>query len=169
MSSRGLLIYRIILAAVIASLMVTIFCLSAQSAEKSSQLSGSVTERICEIVVPGFKTKSRSDQVNIIAQYNRIIRKYGHFTEYLALGFFAALQLTNHRRLFAMKSGLILSFITAALMAFMYSITDEIHQLFVPGRAFQIYDIAVDTIGATIGSGIAVTAAALTRRIRGRH
>lgn len=32
-----------------------------------------------------------------------------------------------------------------------YAITDEIHQLFVPGRAFQLIDILVDSAGALIG------------------
>ncbi len=169
MSPRRLLIYQIILAVIIASLMVTIFCLSAQNADKSSELSGNVTEKICEIVVPGFRNKTRADQVSIIVQYNRIIRTYGHFTEYLLFGFFMALQLANHRRLFAVKNSLILSFITAALFAFMYSITDEIHQIFVPGRSFQIYDIAVDTIGATIGSGVSALGVLIARRIRGRR
>ena len=32
-----------------------------------------------------------------------------------------------------------------------YAITDEIHQIFVPDRAFQISDILVDSTGALIG------------------
>ena len=32
-----------------------------------------------------------------------------------------------------------------------YAVTDEIHQLFVPDRAFQLSDILVDSTGALIG------------------
>jgi VanZ family protein len=32
-----------------------------------------------------------------------------------------------------------------------YAITDEIHQIFVPDRAFQLSDILVDSTGALIG------------------
>lgn len=32
-----------------------------------------------------------------------------------------------------------------------YGITDETHQLFVPGRAFQLSDLVMDAIGSMIG------------------
>ena len=32
-----------------------------------------------------------------------------------------------------------------------YSITDEIHQIFVSGRSGEIRDIIVDTCGSTVG------------------
>ena len=32
--------------------------------------------------------------------------------------------------------------------------TDEIHQIFVPGRAFQVTDILVDSAGALLGIGV---------------
>lgn len=38
----------------------------------------------------------------------------------------------------------------AIILSFFYSITDEIHQTFVPGRAFQNLDIFVDTMGASL-------------------
>lgn len=46
-----------------------------------------------------------------------------------------------------------ISFLTAAL----YAVSDEVHQLFVEGRAFQLSDIFIDSIGAAIG--VAVSAA----------
>jgi VanZ family protein len=36
-------------------------------------------------------------------------------------------------------------------IAILYSLGDEIHQIFVPGREFQLEDLAVDTIGALVG------------------
>jgi VanZ family protein len=30
-------------------------------------------------------------------------------------------------------------------------VIDEVHQLFVPGRAFQVSDLAMDTAGSIIG------------------
>ena len=41
--------------------------------------------------------------------------------------------------------------IIAFLGTTFYATTDEIHQIFVPGRAFQISDILVDSTGALIG------------------
>jgi VanZ family protein len=36
-------------------------------------------------------------------------------------------------------------------IAILYSLSDEFHQLFVPGRTFQLIDLALDSFGALIG------------------
>ena len=52
----------------------------------------------------------------------------------------------------------------ACIAATAYGITDELHQGFVPGRDPSMKDIAMDTIGAILGSGLA---AVWARRWRG--
>ena len=42
--------------------------------------------------------------------------------------------------------------ITVLAMTMVYSISDELHQMFVPGRVADIYDVQADAIGATIGT-----------------
>ena len=39
----------------------------------------------------------------------------------------------------------------AFAVTLLYGVSDEIHQLFVPGRGFQFYDILMDGVGALIG------------------
>jgi len=41
----------------------------------------------------------------------------------------------------------------AFLLSFLYGVTDEVHQLFVPERAFQVFDIFIDGLGAALGIG----------------
>jgi len=36
----------------------------------------------------------------------------------------------------------------------MYALFDEIHQMFVPGRAFQLFDLSLDAVGIILGLGI---------------
>jgi VanZ family protein len=36
-------------------------------------------------------------------------------------------------------------------MAVLYAFSDETHQLFVPGRTFQLADLALDALGALVG------------------
>ena len=43
------------------------------------------------------------------------------------------------------------SMIIAVLLSVVYGFTDEWHQMYVPGRAPDLYDILNDFIGATIG------------------
>lgn len=44
--------------------------------------------------------------------------------------------------------------ILVVLAAFLYGLSDEYHQTFVPGRNFGTYDLLADTIGGTIGGYI---------------
>ncbi len=39
-------------------------------------------------------------------------------------------------------------YLYAILIAIAYGLTDEIHQLFVPGRFFSVYDILANSLGA---------------------
>ena len=73
-----------------------------------------------------------------------IVRKFAHFFEYAALGFLIGCALFLSRRRF--------SPITAVICSALYSVSDEIHQYFVPGRACRIFDVGVDTLGALTGT-----------------
>ena len=42
--------------------------------------------------------------------------------------------------------------ITAVLITIGYGITDEVHQLFVPGRSGDVYDLMADAAGALVGT-----------------
>ncbi len=41
----------------------------------------------------------------------------------------------------------------AIAISSLYGVTDEYHQLFVPGRTFEWWDIVADTIGSVLGAG----------------
>ena len=75
---------------------------------------------------------------------NHYIRKLAHFTAYLILGVLVYNLLLCY---FTNKKSLILSLIICLL----YAISDEIHQMFVPGRAGQIRDVLIDFSGTTLG------------------
>lgn len=40
----------------------------------------------------------------------------------------------------------------AFILTCIYALSDEFHQLFVPGRAFELLDIALDSLGALAGA-----------------
>lgn len=71
----------------------------------------------------------------------------GHFTEYFIFALLLATALRNH-----------VSPRTAALgaiaIASAYGITDEIHQIFVPGRSCDPVDWLVDTVAAVVACAI---------------
>jgi VanZ family protein len=52
----------------------------------------------------------------------------------------------------------------AVLLCVGYGVLDELHQIPIPGRAFNVVDILCDALGAVIGVGLAVLVARWRRR-----
>jgi VanZ family protein len=78
-----------------------------------------------------------------------IVSSCAHFAEYTVFGvllFVAVLRRTTPR--------LALAVIIAVACASLYGVSDEFHQLFVPGRACDPVDWLVDTCGATLGASV---------------
>ena len=63
-----------------------------------------------------------------------------HLLEYFVLSFFLFRAFNGYN----VKNAFLLSILISTL----YGVTDEIHQLFVPGRAFEIKDIFIDLLGS---------------------
>jgi len=125
--------------------MIVIFILSAQNAEKSSDTSGSVLTFILNITYRGFKDMNPSEQFELLEIYQGFIRKFAHF---FIFGILGVLAVNAYKSLKIRDNGkvAILAFATCVI----YAITDEVHQLFVPGRAFEFTDIIIDSSGSFI-------------------
>lgn len=112
-----------------ALVMYIIFSFSAQSAEGSQALSEGLLDRILKIIP--FEIS------------HVFLRKTAHFSEYALLGAvsFCAFSFTLKRK----------SFLWGWVLSAAYAITDEIHQLFIPGRACRAFDVFIDSLGAAAG------------------
>jgi VanZ family protein len=75
------------------------------------------------------------------------LRKLAHLTEYAIFALFLYHAKGNGRRDAWRPKKAVLCILIAAL----YSLTDEFHQRYVPGRGPSIVDSGIDTIGATLG------------------
>ncbi len=158
-SNLKILIARYLLWTAVLALMVVIFLFSAKTAEQSSSASGSFAEKVLTLVIPGFSDFSEDAQKEAVNSIQFVVRKGAHFAVYFALGALC---------LFAMNTYYITAkrrFITALSISSVYAVTDEIHQLFVPGRAGQIRDVLIDFAGALTGVAIAVLIIFIYRKI----
>ena len=120
-----------------------IFFMSCENAEKSSNTSGQ-TIRVVLSAVPEFEKQPEEVKINIIEKLEFIVRKSAHFIGYMILGILASgliLQYENINKKYPL----------AFLICVIYAISDEIHQLFVPGRAGQIRDVLIDSAGSFLG------------------
>lgn len=77
---------------------------------------------------------------------DRLIKKTSHMVEYGILGGLAwrALHRISGRASFRTSAA-------SFLLAILYSVSDEFHQTFVPGRDGNPWDVCIDGLGITIG------------------
>jgi VanZ family protein len=122
--------------------MCGIFLLSAQTAEQSSQTSGTVIHEILLKISDEYVNISPAEQKNIIDSLQFFIRKGTHFSIYALLA--ALFFLSFSQSSFRLKTKYFLSFLCTVL----YAISDEIHQTFVPGRSGELRDVLIDSCGA---------------------
>ncbi len=75
-------------------------------------------------------------------------KKGGHVVGYALLGL-AYLHAMEPRGLAHLRLARI-----AVLLAALYAVSDEVHQVFVPGRGASVRDVLIDTVGASLGVGL---------------
>ena len=129
MKQRGANIKKIIIILLPLAWMAMIFYLSHQPAEQSAELSGGIVANLIEIFH--------------LPVTEHFVRKAAHFSEYAVLG----ILVVNAVRLFVSNHFLWTSVVVCSL----YSVTDELHQLFIPGRSCQVSDMLLDTAGSAAG------------------
>lgn len=117
-----------------------IFYLSHQPGSASSELSSGLMADLisfAEVIIPfqGLDT----------GILHHLFRKSAHFFAYFILGIlcFIAMNKSIHRPL---KVG-----VWAFLICVFYAISDETHQLFIPGRSGEIRDVLIDSGGSFVG------------------
>ncbi len=143
---------RIIIAAVLWLLVILwmffIFSMSAENSEESGKTSGKVVDKIAGIIVPGYKEMTDAEKENVRDSLSLPIRKLAHFTEYAVFGTLLSGAVTLTGRKISL-SPLKAAFSLAG--GWLYALTDEFHQSFVPGRGPALKDVLIDGAGATCG------------------
>lgn len=135
------------------TVMVCIFCFSAQNADTSSKLSNGFISTYIGKVLKSILPRFYSDDFSLD------IRKYAHMFEYLCLGISSLLFMKE-----LLPGKIILPCFYAEIISFLYSCSDEFHQTFVPGRSGRLSDVGVDAIGFT--TGIIILAAFLWLKLK---
>lgn len=74
--------------------------------------------------------------------------KFIHIVEYSIFGILAARALKNSSPGVLNKNFIMLAILITAA----YGVSDEFHQIFVPFRVFDVFDLTADLIGGTIGA-----------------
>ena len=150
---------RVIFLFVMLLWMALIFWFSSRDGDESSEDSIEVGLMVCHIAVPGFDDMPWERQYELAKGIDFFVRKTAHFTEYLLLAQYAmGAFLKDERR----KLAAFFAWLTASG----YAVTDEIHQLFVPGRAGMAGDVLIDSSGALMGCFICLLGMYIVKRWR---
>ncbi|MBE6815841.1 MAG: VanZ family protein [Ruminococcaceae bacterium] len=136
-------IYFYVSLIIVLSLFVLIFCLSHQSGEESTETSGWFTS-LLNFIFPFELTED-------------FVRTMAHFSEFACLSFFMNNLFVSYKEK--------LTPVFACALSFFYAITDEIHQIFVPGRACQFLDMMVDLAGIVSGMFVFTILYLLTNKL----
>ena len=123
--------------------MITIFTFSSDSSYESTKKSNKLIITFAEMF--NRKELSKKDKARYIEKFVVVVRKGAHLSIYLVLGLLVASLLKEYN---IVDKRMI---IYGVLSCFLYACSDEIHQLFVPGRSGEILDVLIDTIGSFIG------------------
>ena len=142
---------RVIFWGITVGIMVIVFLNSAKDATQSSEISMSFTEKLFAVFVPDYGAMDEASKLSLITEMQFFIRKSAHFLSYFAMGLFCTLAYNTHKLRLRNK------FLFSAVTCVCFSVSDEIHQLFVPGRSGEIRDVLIDTAGILLAA-LTVTA-----------
>jgi Predicted integral membrane protein len=137
---------RVIFGILSVLIMVVIFLFSAKNAEESSDQSLKVGMTIGKLTIKNFEELPKKQQISFAKKIDHFVRKTAHFTEFMTLGFMLLGFYSAGAEKLRLKH-LLLAWITGTL----YAVTDEIHQIFVPGRSCQAFDVMIDSSGVLTG------------------
>lgn len=135
---------RIIFSVLAVICMIMIFRFSSEDSERSSETSGKITKTAVHIAVNNYDKLPKEKQMSILDKATFVIRKSAHFSLYALLGFMVSMA-AGRRKPFSLVSAGVIVF------CFLYALSDEIHQYFVPGRSCEFRDMMIDTSGALTG------------------
>lgn len=126
--------------------MAVIFLFSAQNGTQSSGISRSVGYGIAENRNKLFHQEKSDEKIaKQVEAMQFVIRKGAHMSEYALLAVFVLLHVCCYER---KPKGF---WLWAWGFCIAFAATDEIHQLFVPGREGRVWDVCIDSIGSLMG------------------
>lgn len=137
-------VQRMIFMLLTVAVMIVIFMFSCENSDKSSDTSGGFVKIFIKLFVKDYDFLSPDEQTELYGSISHFIRKTAHFTAYSVLGFFSSF-VAGKRNPVGIGSAGTVGF------CFLYAVSDEIHQYFVPGRACMFTDVLLDTCGGFTG------------------
>ncbi len=124
---------------------------SSKVSTESSKASRKISETIVKKTVKNYDNLPKKEQNKHIKNLNTKIRSLAHFAEFIPLGLLLFLLVVCLFVSEDFKKILGFAIAVALALSVLSALVDEIHQIFVKGRAFEVKDILTDSLGAFLG------------------
>ena len=125
--------------------MIVIFAFSSRNADLSTQDSHSIGMLLGRLILPTFQNLDADRQLSFANKVDHPVRKLAHMAEYAVLGLLISGSYTDRTKKWLDR--IRVPFIIGAV----YAVSDEVHQMFVPGRSCEVKDMMIDSSGVLIG------------------
>ena len=179
---KSILLLRIIFTILLICTFVYIYIYSSEDGEKSSNKSkGIMYSVIC--VIKGTENVTQTE----IDTLEPLLRKIAHFGIYIMSGIWSMCLMSTFFRgeeksvedsisvddklITRIKAGSktveFKRILISTIIGFLYACSDEIHQLFSPGRSGKLIDVSIDTMGVLNGVLLVLLICKLYEIIRG--
>lgn len=135
-------IYKVISILLVLVWMLLMFNFSSEVSYESSATSGNTIRWVIKLVDSNITSNRLEELVEI---WQPIVRKLAHLTLYVIGGILITNVIEQYKEKIKYTETL------AFLIGLAYAVSDEFHQLFVPGRSGELKDVFIDTVGVVIG------------------
>lgn len=160
----GMMLFRNLAGALAIVWMCVIFAFSAQPKEESGAVSASFTYHMVSSTRTFFHLDLSDARVKEISDaIEGFIRKVAHMAEFGIMSVLLYIWVGQWEMSFLRRGT------TAVGATAIYAATDEIHQLFVPGRAGRFSDVCIDSAGALVGVLVFALVVRVVKRLWARR
>ena len=139
---------------------------SAKVSAESNKASHKISETIVKKTVKNYNNLPKQEKAKYIKKLNGKIRSFAHFAEFIPLGLFLFLLMMCLFSSDDFKKILGFAIVVALAISALLATSDEIHQIFVKGRTFEVKDILVDSLGSLLGIAVGVISYLIVSRRR---
>lgn len=142
--------------------MTVIFGFSSAESKESTKHSSGITENVIKTIAPDYEEMPTYKSTHIQKTVVTAVRKSAHIFSYALLGVLTYLACGV---LVWLPGRIVKPAFISVPFCILYGISDEIHQVYVPGRHGSVVDVVIDTAGILLGTVLAALAVLMMLKI----
>ncbi len=162
--TRIRIVATVVFALLTVAWMGVIFGFSASTEDVSETQSNSVTRLMIDTFVDDAEKMSEPQRADLVTKYDPFVRKLAHFAVYAVLGILTYFTFGSADKRILQNP--VKPCMLSVPLCILFSISDEIHQIFIKGRSGKFTDVLIDSAGIIFGTAVVIGIIALVVKRR---